>query len=75
MVLIGAGFTMRHTRFGRTGLMVLIAVLMGFGIFFLKSFTQILGDTGKIPVLLAAWTPPLAGVMLSLGLLLHTEDG
>ncbi len=75
MVLIGAGFTMRHTRFGRTGLMVLFAILMGFGMFFLKSFTQILGDTGKIPVLLAAWTPPLAGVMLSLGLLLHTEDG
>ncbi len=75
MVLIGAGFTMRHTRFGKTGLMVLLAVLMGFGMFFLKSFAQILGDTGKIPVLLAAWSPPLAGIMLSLGLLLHTEDG
>lgn len=75
MVLIGAGFTMRHTRMGKTGLMVLFAVLMGFGMFFLKSFAQILGDTGKIPVLLAAWTPPVAGVMLSLGMLLHTEDG
>ena len=75
MVLIGAGFTMRHTRFGKTGLMVLLAVLMGFGMFFLKSFAQILGDTGKIPVLLAAWTPPIAAIMLSLGLMLHTEDG
>lgn len=75
MVLIGAGFTMRHTRFGKTGLMVLLAVLMGFAMFFLKTFAQVLGDTGKIPVVLAAWTPPIAGVLLSLGLLLHTEDG
>jgi lipopolysaccharide export system permease protein len=75
MVLIGAGFTMRHTRFGKTGLMVLLAVLIGFGMFFMKSFAQILGDTGKIPVLLAAWAPPVAGILLSLGLLLHTEDG
>ncbi len=75
MVLIGAGFTMRHTRFGKTGLMVLLAILMGFAMFFLKTFAQVLGDTGKIPVILAAWTPPIAGVLLSLGLLLHTEDG
>ncbi len=75
MVLIGAGFTMRHTRFGRTGLMVLFAVMMGFGIFFLRNFAQVLGQNGQIPILVAAWAPPLAGIFLSLGLLLHTEDG
>lgn len=75
MVLIGAGFTMRHTRFGRTGLMVLFAVLMGFGIFFLRNFAQVLGQNGQIPILVAAWAPPLAGIFMSLGLLFHTEDG
>ncbi|WP_425090522.1 LPS export ABC transporter permease LptG [Tropicimonas sp. S265A] len=75
MVLIGAAFTMRHTRFGRTGLMVLFAVMVGFAMFFLKSFTQVLGDTGKIPILAAAWFPPIAGICLSLALLLHQEDG
>lgn len=75
MVLIGAGFTMRHTRFGRTGLMVLFAVLMGFGIFFLRNFAQVLGQNEQIPILVAAWAPPLAGIFMSLGLLLHTEDG
>ncbi|APX90754.1 LPS export ABC transporter permease LptG [Brevirhabdus pacifica] len=75
MVLIAAGFTMRHTRFGRTGVMLLMALLLGFGIFFLKNFAQILGENGQIPVLLAAWAPPVAGIMLSLGLLFHTEDG
>lgn len=75
MVLIAAGFTMRHTRFGRTGVMVLFALLLGFGIYFLRTFAQVLGENGQIPVLLAAWSPPLAGILLSLGLLLHTEDG
>jgi lipopolysaccharide export system permease protein len=75
MVLVAAGFTMRHVRFGGTGRMVLYAMLAGFGIFFLRNFAQALGDTGQIPIALAAWSPPLAAVMLSLGLLLHLEDG
>ncbi len=75
MVLIAAGFTMRHVRSGGTGKMVLYAMLAGFGIFFLRNFAQALGDTGQIPITLAAWSPPLAAVMLALGLLLHLEDG
>ncbi len=75
MVMIGAGFTMRHVRLGGAGVMVLMALLMGFSIFFIRNFAQILGDRGQIPVLLAAWSPPVAAVLLSLGLLLHLEDG
>ncbi len=75
MVLVAAGFTMRHVRFGGTGRMVLFALLAGFGFYFLRNFAQALGDSGQIPVLLAAWSPPIAAVMLSLGLLLHLEDG
>lgn len=75
MVMVGAGFTMRHTRFGRTGQMVMLALLMGFGIYFIRNFAQILGENGQIPVALAAWSPPVAAILLSLGLLLHLEDG
>jgi lipopolysaccharide export system permease protein len=75
MVLVAAGFTMRHVRFGGTGRMVLYALLAGFGIFFLRNFAQALGDTGQIPVAVAAWSPPLAAALMSLGLLLHLEDG
>ncbi|MFV1876841.1 LPS export ABC transporter permease LptG [Nioella sp.] len=75
MVLIGASFTMRHTRFGKTGMMVLFALLVGFGLFFLRNFAQVLGETGQLPVAVAAWTPPIAAILLSLGILLHTEDG
>jgi lipopolysaccharide export system permease protein len=75
MVLVAAGFTMRHVRFGSTGVMVLMALLCGFAIFFLRNFAQVLGVNGQIPVLLAAWTPPVAAVFMALGLLLHLEDG
>jgi lipopolysaccharide export system permease protein len=75
MVLLAAGFTLRHARFGRTGVMVLGAVMAGFAIFFLRNFAQVLGDNGQIPVALAAWSPPVATVLMSLGLLLHLEDG
>ncbi len=75
MVLIGAGFTMRHQRGGRTGIMVLTAILICFALFFLRNFAQILGENGQISAGLAAWAPPLAAIAASLGLLLHLEDG
>jgi lipopolysaccharide export system permease protein len=75
MVMVAAGFSMRHARFGKPGKLVLMAMLIGFGLFFLRNFAQVLGENGQIPVLMAAWFPPLAAVMMSLGLLLHLEDG
>ncbi len=75
MVLIGAGFTMRHTRFGKTGIMVMSAILLGFGVVFLRRFAEVLGETGQVSATLVAWTPPIAAILLALGLLLHTEDG
>ncbi len=75
MVLIGAGFSMRHARFGQTGIMVLIAVFSAFMLYALKSIAESLGAANEIPIMLAAWGPPMAGILLTLGLLLHLEDG
>jgi lipopolysaccharide export system permease protein len=75
MVLIGAAFALRPTRFGQTGVMILLAVLAGFALYFLKDFSESLGARGQIPLLVAAWTPPVAAILLALGLLLHLEDG
>lgn len=75
MVLIASAFTMRHTRFGNTGTAVLASILIGFSLYFIRNFAQILGENGQIPVLLAAWAPPVASVLLALGILLHMEDG
>ncbi|WP_368184087.1 LPS export ABC transporter permease LptG [Aestuariibius sp. HNIBRBA575] len=75
MVLIGAAFTMQHQRGSRTSLMVLFALMLSFGFYFIRNFAQILGENGNIPVLLAAWAPPLAALGLAMGLILHLEDG
>lgn len=75
MVLIGAGFSMRHHRSGRTGQMVLMAVITGLAVFILQDFAQILGANGAIPVAAAAWGPPVSAMLLGVGLLLHMEDG
>lgn len=75
MVLLAAGLTMRHARFGRTGQMVMLALGMALALFFLRNFAQVLGENGQIPVPMAAWSPPLVGILVSLGLLLHLEDG
>jgi lipopolysaccharide export system permease protein len=55
--------------------MVLYALIGGFLIFFLRSFAQVLGENGQIPILVAAWSPPIAAALLALSLLLHLEDG
>lgn len=75
MVLVAAGFTMRHARFGRTGQLTLLALAAGFALFFLRNFAQVLGENGQIPILAAAWSPPVAALLLSIALLLHVEDG
>ncbi len=75
MVLIGAGFSLRHARFGQTGVMVLLSVFAGFLLYFFKDLSESLGRTGDIPVLLAAWSPPAVAILLAVGLLLHLEDG
>jgi lipopolysaccharide export system permease protein len=75
MVLIGAAFALRPTRFGQTGVMILFAVLAGFALYFLKDFAESLGGRGQIPLLVAAWTPPVAAILLAVSLLLHLEDG
>ncbi|CUH39640.1 Lipopolysaccharide export system permease protein LptG [Jannaschia seosinensis] len=75
MVMIGAAFSMRHARAGRSGVMVLTALLLGFGVFFLRNFAQVLGENGQIPVVLAAWAPPVAAILLASGIILQLEDG
>lgn len=75
MVLIASGFTMRHARFGGIGLSILTAVLLGFTLYFIRSFALILGENGQLPIWLAAWAPPVASVLLAFGPLLHAEDG
>ena len=75
MMLIGAAFSLRYNRFGQTGLLVLVSVLVGFILFSLNRVALTLGEAQQIPIILATHGPPLVGILITLGLLLHLEDG
>jgi lipopolysaccharide export system permease protein len=55
--------------------MILLAILAGFSLYFIRDFAQSLGASGELPLRVAAWAPPFAAILLALGLLLHLEDG
>ena len=75
MLLIGAGFALRHARFGQTGVLVILSVTSGFLLFSIKRISESLGAAGEIPLFLAAFGPSVSGILFAVGLLLHLEDG
>ena len=75
MVLIAAICSLRLTRRGGTGLMILGGLFAGFLLYFLTDVVLALGISGILPVVLAAWAPAGVFTLLGLALLLHFEDG
>ncbi|MEM9012862.1 MAG: LPS export ABC transporter permease LptG [Pseudomonadota bacterium] len=75
MVLLGGAFSMRTTRFGGVGIMILAAVMTGFVLFFVSDVTQALGGSGALPPLIAVWVPPASAMLGAMGLLFYLEDG
>ncbi len=75
MALLSAGFSMRPARQGGVARMIGSGVAAGFALFVISKITSEVGQSGSLPVVLAAWAPTLAGLMLTIALLLHTEDG
>ncbi len=75
MVLLAATFSLRLSRRGGTGLLVAGGVMAGFVLFFMTDLALALGLSGKIPPILAAWTPAGVSTLLGLSLLFHLEDG
>lgn len=75
MALLSAGFSMRPARRGGVARMLGSGVAAGFALFVASKIAGEFGQSGVLPVVLAAWAPTLAGLMLTVALLLHTEDG
>ena len=75
MVLIAAAFAMRPTRGRRIAAMVLGGFGAGLALFFLRNLAQVLGETGQVPPVMAAFAPVAVAVMLALALLLKLEEG
>lgn len=75
MVLIAATFSLRHHRRGGTVILIAVGVFTGFFVYFLSDVVFALGLAASIPILLAAWSPAGASLMLGLATLFHLEDG
>ncbi|SMF83356.1 lipopolysaccharide export system permease protein [Tistlia consotensis] len=75
MVLLSASFSLRPQRRGKVGVILLTGVVIAFMLYFLTNFVFALGLSGKIPVLLAAWSPAGISLMIGATMLLHLEDG
>lgn len=75
MVLIGATFTLRHSRRGATTFVIGGGVMTGFALYFFSDVVFALGLSDSVPVTLAAWSPSGVALLLGLATLLHLEDG
>ena len=75
MALLAACFSMRPARRGGVAQMIGSGVAAGFALFVVSKVAEEFGQSGALPTVLAAWAPAAAGLMLSVALLLHLEDG
>jgi len=75
MLILGAAFTLQNERLGNLGISVFLALVCGFSLYFLQNLAMTLGEAGEIPVIAAAWAPPIAGILIALGIFLKFEDG
>jgi lipopolysaccharide export system permease protein len=50
-------------------------IAAGFALFVISKVAEEFGQTGTLPPALAAWAPIAAGMLFSISLLLHLEDG
>ena len=75
MLLLAAVFSLRQTRRGRTGSLIVMGVASGFLLYFATNLIYALGAAGSLPVVLAAWAPSLVVILFAVAALLHFEDG
>ena len=75
MTLLAASFSMRPARRGGVARMIASGVAAGFALFLVSKIAEEFGQSGSLPAVLAAWAPAAAGLLLSISLLLHLEDG
>ncbi|WP_428697171.1 LPS export ABC transporter permease LptG [Stappia sp.] len=75
MVLIAACVSLRVSRMGGVGRLILGGILAGFVLYVLSELGKDLGGAGIVPPVLAAWAPGVFGVLMGITILLHLEDG
>jgi len=75
MILLAATFSLRHSRFGGTGVLLGFGVLAGFIFYFLSDVVSAFALAGSLPVTLAAWAPSTICALVGLAIMFQMEDG
>ena len=75
MVLLAASCSLRSIREQGTVALMTIGALSAFILYFLRDITYALGNSGTLPIALAAWTPVTISALLGITVLLHFEEG
>ena len=75
MTVFAAAFSLRLSRRGGVLGVIVWGVVTGGVIFMLNNVVTALGTTQILPVVLAAWSIPVAALVLGNAVLLYLEDG
>lgn len=75
MIFIAALFSMKPARQGGAGMLITGSIITGFVIYFFTNLISSLALSGSLPIIVSAWIPVVAFLLLGGGLLLHYEDG
>jgi lipopolysaccharide export system permease protein len=75
MVFMAASFSLRLSREGGIAKMILFSAACGFGVYFFSDLTRVLGQSGALPILLAASAPAIASIFIGMTLVFNQEDG
>ena len=75
MVFMAASFSLRLGRDGSMAKVVLFSAGAGFAVYFFQDLTKVLGQSGAVPILLAATAPALASILIGMTLVFSQEDG
>ena len=75
MVLIAATFSLRLTRQGYTGLLIVSGAFVGLVLYVVSDVVLALGLAGSVPAVMAAWIPAGVSTLLGAAMLFHLEDG
>ena len=75
MVFMAASFSLRVSREGGMARVIVFSVAAGFGVYFFDTMTRVLGQSGAVPLMLAATAPAIASILIGMTLVFNQEDG
>lgn len=75
MTLIAAVVSMRFTRLGQSGTMIVSGIVAGFLLYVVSVLVKAFGNAGLVPPVAAAWFPVIVAMFFGVTVLLHKEDG